>query len=416
MSEGPRVDKDSEWKQLLRDSIITPKHLAEAHPEHMVAPHVERAIKEFPMRINAYYNGLIEHEGDPIWLQAVADERELYDPLGVEDPLNEEGDSPVPHLTHRYPDRVLFMVTNQCAMYCRFCTRKRKVGRDHSITPATIQAGIDYIAAHSEVRDVVISGGDPLFLKDEMIDSILSRLRAIPHLEIIRIGTRIPVVLPQRVTSELCDILKRYHPLYVNTHFNTPIECTEQAKKACWMLADAGIPLGNQAVLLRGVNDRPEIMMELCHKLLRMRVKPYYIYQADMIRGTDHFRTSVQTGIDIIRSLRGFTSGMAVPTYVIDAPGGGGKIPISPDYVVAREGRNIVLRNFEGNEYVYPDAADAEDGAGADAVEDGANVAVNGGAVPGAAPGAGERAPASGGSTKVRHLPITRTSVAGCGC
>ena len=354
------AEKDREWKQLLRDSIITPAHLKEAHPQTAVPQTLERAIKEFPMRVNAYYNSLIKEEGDPIWLQSVVSEDELSDPLGVDDPLNEEGDSPVPHLTHRYPDRVLFMVTNQCAMYCRFCTRKRKVGRDHSITPATIQAGIDYIASHPEVRDVVISGGDPLFLKDEMIESILSRLRAIPHLEIMRIGTRIPVVLPQRITPELCAILKKYHPLYVNTHFNSPMECTEQAKKACWMLADAGVPLGNQAVLLKGVNDRVEVMKELNHKLLQMRVKPYYIYQADMIKGTAHFRTSVQTGIEIIKALRGHTSGMAVPTFVVDAPGGGGKIPISPDYVVSRQGNNLILRNFEGNEYVYPDVADDE--------------------------------------------------------
>jgi lysine 2,3-aminomutase len=351
-------EKDREWKQLLRDSIITPGHLKDAYPQTQVPQTLERAIKEFPMRVNAYYNSLIKEEGDPIWLQSVVDERELSDPLGVSDPLNEEGDSPVPHLTHRYPDRVLFMVTNQCAMYCRFCTRKRKVGRDHSITPATIQQGIDYIASHPEVRDVVISGGDPLFLKDEMIESILARLRAIPHLEIMRIGTRIPVVLPQRITPELCAILKKYHPLYINTHFNSPMECTEQAKKACWMLADAGIPLGNQAVLLKGVNDKVEVMKELNHKLLQMRVKPYYIYQADMIKGTQHFRTTVQQGIDIIKALRGHTSGMAVPTFVVDAPGGGGKIPISPDYVVARQGNNLVLRNFEGNEYVYPDVAD----------------------------------------------------------
>lgn len=354
------AEKDREWKQLLRDSIITPSHLKEAYPQTSVPPTLERAIKEFPMRVNSYYNSLIKEEGDPIWLQSVVSEEELSDPLGVDDPLNEEGDSPVPHLTHRYPDRVLFMVTNQCAMYCRFCTRKRKVGRDHSITPATIQQGIDYIAAHPEVRDVVISGGDPLFLKDDMIDSILGRLRAIPHLEIMRIGTRIPVVLPQRITPELCAILKKHHPLYINTHFNSPIECTEQAKKACWMLADAGVPLGNQAVLLKGVNDKPEVMKELNHKLLQMRVKPYYIYQADMIKGTAHFRTTVQAGIDIIKSLRGHTSGMAVPTFVVDAPGGGGKIPISPDYVVSRQGNNLVLRNFEGNEYVYPDVAEEE--------------------------------------------------------
>ena len=382
MSEAPAAfkprDKDTEWKQLLRDSVITPQHLRDQFAGTHVSPLVEKSIKEFPMRINAYYAGLIKEEGDPIWLQSVADPKELHDELGVSDPLNEEGDSPVPHLPHRYPDRELFMVTNQCAMYCRFCTRKRKVGKDHSITPATIQAGIDYIASHPEVRDVVISGGDPLFLKDEMIDSILSRLRAIPHLEIIRIGTRIPVVLPQRITPELCEILKKYHPLYINTHFNSPIECTEQAKQACWRLADAGIPLGNQAVLLKGVNDRPDVMKELCHKLLQMRVKPYYIYQADMIKGTEHFRTSVQTGIDIIKALRGHTSGMAVPTYVIDAPGGGGKIPITPDYVVSRRGTSIVLRNFEGNEYIYPDVADELEAA--------------------------------------EELPEMKTAVAGCGC
>lgn len=352
------MTQNNDWKQLLRDSVITPSHLKDAFPESEVSGKLEQVIHEFPMRINSYYLGLIKSEGDPIWLQSVADERELKDPLGVEDPLNEEGDSPVPHLTHRYPDRVLFMVTNQCAMYCRFCTRKRKVGRDHSITPATIQAGIDYIAAHTEIRDVIVSGGDPLFLKDEQIDSILGRLRAIPHVEIIRVHSRIPVVLPQRITPQLCDILKKHHPLYLNTHFNTPIECTEQAKKACWMLADAGIPLGNQAVLLRGVNDKPEVMKDLCHKLLMMRVKPYYVYQADLIKGTEHMRTSVQTGLDIIKALRGHTSGMAVPTFVIDGPGGGGKIPVHPNYVVARQGTNIILENYEGNRYVYPDVAE----------------------------------------------------------
>lgn len=351
------AEKDREWKQLLRDSIITPGHLKDAYPQTHVPQTLERAIKEFPMRVNAYYNSLIKEEGDPIWLQSVVDERELSDPVGVSDPLNEEGDSPVPHLTHRYPDRVLFMVTNQCAMYCRFCTRKRKVGRDHSITPTTIQQGIDYIASHLEVRDVVISGGDPLFLKDDMIESILSRLRAIPHLEIMRIGTRIPVVLPQRITPELCAILKKYHPLYINTHFNSPVECTEQARKACWMLADAGIPLGNQAVLLKGVNDRVEVMRELNHKLLQMRVKPYYIYQADMIKGTAHFRTTVQQGIEIIKALRGHTSGMAVPTFVVDAPGGGGKIPIGPQYIISHGQGRYVLRNYAGEQYVYQDPA-----------------------------------------------------------
>lgn len=344
-----------DWKQLLRESIHTPQHMNSSWPEVEVSPHLERVIKEFPMRINKYYAGLIERPGDPIWLQSVADERELDDPLGLDDPLNEEGDSPVKHLTHRYPDRVLFLVTNFCAMYCRFCTRKRKVGRDHSITPATIQAGIDYIASHPEIRDVLVSGGDPLFLKDEIIDSILKRLREIPHVQVLRIGTRIPVVLPQRITPELVEILRRYHPLYVNTHFNHPSECTPEAAEACARMADAGIPLGNQAVLLKGVNDDPAVQKELYHKLLMMRVRPYYLYQADMITGTEHFRTPIQIGIDIIRSLRGHTTGFAVPAYVVDAPGGGGKIPVNPEYVVGRDGDDVLLRNFEGHVYRYPD-------------------------------------------------------------
>jgi len=346
-----------EWKQILRDSILSPSQLREKFPTLSFSPQLEEVTREFPMRVNRYYASLIQQQGDPIWTQCIPDERELSDRYGQEDPLNEEGDSPVPHLTHRYPDRVLLLVSNQCAMYCRFCTRKRKVGRDHSITPATVQAGIDYIARHPEVRDVVVSGGDPFFLRDEVIDSILKRLRAIPHLEIIRIHTRMPVVLPQRITPELCAILKRYHPLYVNTHFNSPRECTEEAKKACWMLADAGIPLGNQAVLIKGVNDTPEAFKELCQKLLQMRVRPYYLYQADLVRGIEHLRTPVQVGVDLMRSLRGHTSGMAVPQFVVDAPGGGGKIPLSPNYIVERDGAYLVLENYEGNRYVYPDEA-----------------------------------------------------------
>ncbi|MBI4864955.1 MAG: KamA family radical SAM protein [Candidatus Riflebacteria bacterium] len=350
-----------EWKRILRDSVRTAADLKEAFPETFVSPRLERVIREFPMRINRYYAGLIRREGDPVWMQSVADERELSDALGVEDPLNEEGDSPVPHLTHRYPDRVLFLVSNRCAMYCRFCTRRRKVGREHPITQLTIQAGIDYIAAHPEVRDVVVSGGDPLILADEEIDSILARIRAIPHVQIIRVHSRVPVVLPQRITPQLCGVLRKYHPLYVNTHFNAPQECTEEAKQACWMLADTGIPLGNQSVLLRGVNDDPEIMKELCHKLLMMRVKPYYLFQADMVKGTEHLRTAVDKGVEIIRRMRGHTTGMAVPTYVVDTPGGGGKISMAPDPVVERDGTNLILENFEGNRFVYPDVAQRDE-------------------------------------------------------
>lgn len=285
---------------------------------------VERVHDVFPLRISRHYLDLIEEPGDPIWLQAMPDIRELSDE-GFADPLAEEADSPVPYLTHRYPDRVLLRVTDTCASYCRFCTRRWKIADPDPVPPEVIQTAIDYIRAHPEVRDVIVSGGDPLMLSDSRLEGILSDLRAIPHVEIIRIGTRVPVTLPERVTPELCDMLRRFHPLYVNTHFNHPREITPESARACGLLADAGIPLGNQSVLLKGVNDTPEVMTELVQKLLTIRVRPYYIYQADLVRGTDHFRTSVQTGLDIIRALRGHTSGLAVPHYVIDAPGGGGR-------------------------------------------------------------------------------------------
>ncbi|NQV34314.1 MAG: KamA family radical SAM protein, partial [Phycisphaeraceae bacterium] len=285
--------------------------------------------------------------------------RELHS-TGLSDPLSEEKDSPVRCICHRYPDRALLYVSAMCAMYCRFCTRKRKVGDPRSVHWDNIQAGIEYIREHEEIRDVIISGGDPLLLDDMRLKRIISKIRLIPHVEIIRIGTRVPVTLPQRITPSLCHLLSEFHPLFINTHFNHPWEITPQSRQACARLADAGIPLGNQSVLLKGVNDSPQVMRELMQKLLTLRVKPYYIYQADLVKGTDHFRTPLQQGLDIMASLRGFTSGLAVPHFVIDAPGGGGKIAIIPDPVVSYDANEICLKNFEGALYHYPTSAPKE--------------------------------------------------------
>ncbi|BCR05728.1 lysine 2,3-aminomutase [Desulfuromonas versatilis] len=343
------------WQKLLQESITRPGDLTRRFG---VDPRpLEQVAEAYPMRVNPYYLGLIKQVGDPIWRQAVPSEEELQDSVCPADPLEEENQSPVPNLVHRYPDRVLFLVCSECAMYCRFCTRKRKVGGENMvITRETIERGLDYIRSKPEIRDVILSGGDPLLLSDERLEWILKGLRAIPSVEIIRIGTRVPVVLPQRITPALVRMLRKFHPLFLNTHFNHPDEITETSAKACGRLADAGIPLGNQSVLLRGVNDDPAVMKRLMQKLLSIRVKPYYIYQADMVQGTDHFRTSVEEGIEIIRALRGHTSGMGVPAFVIDAPGGGGKIPLLPDYLQSL-GEQVVLKNYLGESYTYLNAA-----------------------------------------------------------
>ena len=308
------------------------------------------------MRINSYYLGLIREKNDPLWKQAVPDIREIQDQVCMPDPLGEEDLSPVPNLIHKYPDRVLFLVTSQCAMYCRFCTRKRKVGTSEmAITKKTIRAGLDYIRQTPQVRDVLVSGGDPLLLDDEILDWILSSLRSIPTVEIIRIGSRAPCTLPMRVTTRLVKILKKFHPLYINTHFNHPDEITPEASLACTRLADAGIPLGCQTVLLRGVNDHPETMQELMRKLLMIRVKPYYLFQADLTLGTDHFRTPIETGLKIMKSLIGYTSGLGVPTYAVDAPGGGGKIPLTPNYV-QKLGDQLMFTNYCDQTCIYKNA------------------------------------------------------------
>lgn len=352
-SKGEVVIKE-EWQELLGKSITTIEELSLKLNTDL--SEIADVVKKYPMRINPYYLGLIKNKGDAIWRQCVPDNKELTDPSGMEDPLHEEKDSPVVGLTHRYPDRVLLLISNQCSMYCRFCTRKRRVGDPaKKITREQIMQGINYIREHPEIRDVILSGGDPLLLKDSIIEFILKQLRKISHVQIIRIGTRVPCALPQRITPELCAMLKKYHPIYVNVHFNHPSEITPESKEACEMLADAGIPLGCQTVLLKGVNDDPKVMKELMQKLLLMRVKPYYIYQCDLVKGVNHFRTKVHTGLEIIKSLRGHTSGLAVPHYVIDAPGGGGKIPVQPEYVIEHSDSEVVLKNYAEKTYRYPE-------------------------------------------------------------
>lgn len=346
------------WQKLLQASIVRPGDLTRRFGIDPTP--LEKVAEQYPMRVNPYYLGLIKYVGDPIWRQAVPSEEEVHDAVCPADPLNEENQSPVANVVHRYPDRVLFLVSSECAMYCRFCTRKRKVGGERmQITSETIRDGISYIRSNPAIRDVILSGGDPFLLSDDKLEGIISELRAIPTVEMIRIGTRVPVVLPQRVTPGLVRMLRKYHPIYVNTHFNHPDEITDASAKACIRLVDAGIPVGNQSVLLRGVNDDAVVMKRLMQKLLMIRVKPYYVYQADMVQGTDHFRTTVEEGIEVMRALRGHTSGMAVPAYVIDAPGGGGKIPILPDYLQSL-GDEVVLHNYEGKKFSYINAAKKE--------------------------------------------------------
>jgi lysine 2,3-aminomutase len=320
---------------------------------------VNISAQTIPLNITPYYALLMDQDDprDPVRMQSVPLSHETtkteYD---MEDPLLEDTDSPVPGLTHRYPDRVLFLVTNQCSMYCRYCTRRRFSGQvGEGVPKKQLDACIDYIRRTPEVRDVLLSGGDGLLINDRIVEYLLSNLRAIPHVEIIRIGTRAPVVFPQRITEKLCSILKKYHPVWVNTHFNHPAEITPEARKACEMLVDAGVPVGNQSVILAGVNDCANIMKKLMHELVKIRVRPYYIYQCDLSEGIGHFRAPVTKGLEIMESLRGHTSGYAIPTFVVDAPGGGGKIPVAPNYIVSQSSEKVILRNFEGVITSYPE-------------------------------------------------------------
>lgn len=323
---------------------------------------LEKTILRFPLSITPYYLSLIDTnniKNDPVYKQCFPSPLELnVEKCDMSDPLSEELDSPAPGITHRYPDRVLFLVSNICAMYCRHCTRKRKVGgKDHIPDKATILKGIEYIRNTPTIRDVLLSGGDPLMMPDEYLDWILTELHNIPHVEVIRIGTRVPVTLPYRITENLVNMLKKHHPIWVNTHFNHPKEVTPSSREALRKLANAGIPLGNQCVLLAGVNDCPQIMKKLFQKLVQNRVRPYYMFQCDLSEGISHFRTSISRGIEIIENLVGHTSGLAVPTYVVDAPGGGGKIPVMPNYRISCSTNKVVLRNYEGviTTYTEPD-------------------------------------------------------------
>lgn len=355
--------KDWKWqlKHSIRDidtveTLLGVKFL----PEEKEA--FKRTAEKFPVSITPYYLSLINTDNiknDPIFKQSFPDPRELkIDRYDMSDPLSEDTDSPVEGLTHRYPDRVLFHVSNVCSMYCRHCTRKRKVGdMDYIPSKEYLLKGIEYIKNTPQVRDVLLSGGDPFLLPDDQIDWLLGELRKIDHVEVIRIGTRTPVVLPYRITDRLVEVLKQHHPIWINTHFNHPNEITPSSKKALAKLADAGFPLGNQSVLLAGVNDCALIMKVLVQKLVKNRVRPYYLYQCDLSEGLSHFRTPVGAGIEIMESLRGHTSGFAVPTYVVDAPGGGGKIPMMPNYLVSWSANKIILRNYEGiiTTYKEPD-------------------------------------------------------------
>jgi lysine 2,3-aminomutase len=349
----------SNWKWQMRNRITEVAPLRDVFPEIMdvEANEIDRVLGNFRMAITPYYASLIDIKNPycPIRQQAIPNIEELTAaPEDLTDPLDEDRDIIAPHLTHRYPDRVLMLMTETCNMYCRHCTRRRKVGEvDAVFKNETIDAQIQAIEDRPQIRDVVLSGGDPLTLSDSRLENILRRLRRIPHLEIIRIGTRSPVVNPFRITAPLVRMLRKFHPLFVNTHFNHYRELTPEANEACARLADAGIPLGNQSVLLRGVNDCTCVMKKLVHGLLRARVRPYYIYQCDLSRGISHFRTSVGKGIEIIESLRGHTSGLGVPTFVVDCPAGGGKVPLSPDYVVSRCEDRVILRNFEGKITAY---------------------------------------------------------------
>ena len=353
----------NDWKWQVRNRIET---LDELKKYISLTPAEEEGVAKslatLRMAITPYYMSLIDPNDPncPVRKQSIPTGAETYQAAAdLLDPLHEDEDSPVPGLTHRYPDRVLFLITDMCSMYCRHCTRRRFAGQHDGATPETnIDKGIEYIANTPQVRDVLLSGGDALLISDNKLESIIKRLRAIPHVEIIRIGTRTPVVCPQRITDDLVNMLKKYHPLWLNTHFNHSNEITPESIEACNKMANAGIPLGNQSVLLRGVNDCIHVMKRLVHDLVKMRVRPYYIYQCDLSMGLEHFRTPVSKGIEIIEGLRGHTSGYAVPTFVVDAPGGGGKTPVMPQYVVSQAPGKIVLRNFEGVITTYTEPMD----------------------------------------------------------
>jgi lysine 2,3-aminomutase len=353
------IDSWNDWKWQLRNAITSIdelKKIMKLSEKEIMA--INNLKGRLPMRITPYFASLI-HEtsySHPLRRNVIPVVEELLQHSNEQsDPLHEKSFSPVKGIVHRYPDRILFTVTQVCSNYCRYCTRSHSVGKLDKLGKQDFEKAFAYIAAHKEVRDVLVSGGDPLTLSDELLDYIFSNIRSIGHVEIVRIGTRIPVVLPMRITDNLINMLKKHQPLFISLHFSHPSEVTEECIKACNKLADGGFPLGSQTVLLKGINDNVPVMKELMHKLLMMRVRPYYLYQCDLIPGSGHFRTTVKKGLEIIKGLRGFTSGYAVPTFVVDAPGGGGKIPLIPNYVVEHNSEKIVLRNYKGVLCEYPE-------------------------------------------------------------
>jgi len=344
----------SDWQKILHESVDTLDKLANRYGSDVIdVEGLAPAFDNFQMRLTPNVLNTIKEVGDPMWQQYVPTTQELDIVDGVIDSLDEDGDSPVPNITHRYPDRVLFLVSPICASYCRFCTRRRKVGDPEKIPLNQYDSAFEYIRSRPEIRDVIMSGGDPMMLSDRRLEYIFQKLREIPHVEIIRLGSRITSHLPSRITPEFCEMVKKYHPVYMNTHFNHPSELTPESVAALGRLADAGVPLGCQTVLLRGVNDDPAVMKELMQKLLKARVRPYYIYMADQVAGGEHFRTTVEKGLEIVKALRGWTSGLAVPHFVIDAPGGGRKVPLLPEYVEEINEDEVVFRNYEGQRFVY---------------------------------------------------------------
>jgi len=357
---GCTVSDWNNWQWQVRNSFTSLNQLSAFLGLSEQESNSKVSGKNLPVRITPYYASLLDpsNSAQPIRRTVVPVASELIlSPGESEDPLSETNDSPVPLIVHRYPDRVLFLATNFCSTFCRYCTRTHMVSQQDKVhsTQAEWDRALDYIRQHHEVRDVLISGGDPLTLSDNRIEYLLSKLHEIKHVEFIRIGTKVPVVMPQRITHDLTRMLKKYHPLFMSLHFTHPNEVTPEVKDACCRLADAGIPLGSQTVLLQGINDAPGVYLQLTHELLKIRVKPYYLYQCDPIPGSAHFRTPVEKGLEVMHGLRGFTSGYAIPSFVIDAPGGGGKIPLLPDYVIGHENGNLVLQNYQGNTYRYPD-------------------------------------------------------------
>ena len=356
-----------DWHWQVRNRIQSVEELEEIIPlTEQEKSDINKVLEIFRMGITPYYASLMDPQDPtcPVRRQAVPTVMETMTGISdMQDPLDEVADSPVPGLTHRYPDRVLFLITDQCSMYCRHCTRRRFAGQnDSGLAWEHIEKGIEYIRNNPAVRDVLLSGGDALLMADHKLEEIIKRLREIPHVDVIRLGTRTPVVMPQRITDDLVAMLKKYHPIWLNTHFNHPKEITPESTEACLKLVDGGIPVGNQTVLLRGVNDNPQIMKELVLDLVRIRVRPYYIYQCDLSMGIEHFRTKVSKGLEIMEALRGHISGYAVPTYVVDVPGGGGKTPVMPQYLISMSPTKVVLRNYEGVIATYAEPQYIDDG------------------------------------------------------